>query len=465
MKKIALSLIILLTLPSILAINIKVEKQSSDETMIAGLKGPVVFDLEVTNFGETDNFEFYNLVGFEMFPVGTINIRSGQTEDVELKISPIGEFYERGSYTFGCFIRGQDATEKEEKLTFRIVELKDVFEIGSGEVDSDSNSIKIYIQNKVNFKFEEINTKFSSVFFDFEEKFDLDANERKEFDVQLNKEDIKKLMAGFYTLNAEISVDDEKANIEGVIKFLEKNLITTTKKDYGIIINTNIITKTNEGNVLEKSETIIKKNIISRLFTSFSPEPDIVERQGISVYYTWAREIKPGESIEIIVKTNWSFPFIVILLIIATVLLVKKYSRTDLILRKKISFVRAKGGEFALKVSVFAQAKKYIERVSIIDRLPPLVKIHERFGGEKPSRVDEKTRRIEWNFEKLEAGEIRMISYIVYSKIGVLGKFALPSAIAVYDREGKIKEAESNKVFFMAEQKKGMLKRNEIELF
>jgi hypothetical protein len=455
MKKIALSLIILLILPCVLAINIKVERQSSDETMIAGLKEHVVFDLEITNFGDTDNFEFYNLIGFKMFPVGTINIRSGQTEYVELKISPIGEFDERGSYTLQYFIRGQDATEKAEKLTFRIAELKDAFEIGSGEVDHDSNSIKIYIQNKVNFKFEEINTKFSSVFFDFEERFDLEANERKEFDVQLNKEDIKKLMAGFYTLNAEISVEDEKADIEGVVKFVEKNLIITTKKDYGIIINTMIITKTNEGNVLEKSETIIKKNIISRLFTSFSPEPDTVERQGTLVYYTWAREIKPGGSTEIVVKTNWLFPLIVILLIITTVLLVKRYSRTDLILRKKISFVRAKGGEFALKVSILAQAKKYIERVSIIDKLPPLVKVHERFGGEEPSRVDEKTRRIEWNFEKLEAGEIRMISYIIYSKVGILGKFALPSAIAVYDKEGKIKEAESNKAFFMAEQKKG----------
>ena len=56
--------------------------------------------------------------------------------------------------------------------------------------------------------------------------------------------------------------------------------------------------------------------------------------------------------------------------------------------------------------------------------------------------------------EKLEAGEMRMLSYIVYSKVGVIGKFALPTATAIYERDGEIQEAESNRVFFMAEQEK-----------
>ncbi len=39
-------------------------------------------------------------------------------------------------------------------------------------------------------------------------------------------------------------------------------------------------------------------------------------------------------------------------------------------------------------------------------------------------------------------------------KIGVLGKFALPTATAIYEKDGDIHEAESNKTFFMAEQLK-----------
>jgi len=72
---------------------------------------------------------------------------------------------------------------------------------------------------------------------------------------------------------------DKKIEIEEVIEFTESNILTITKKDYGVLINTKIITKTNEGNILEKSQTTLEKNILSRLFTSFSPEPDIVERK------------------------------------------------------------------------------------------------------------------------------------------------------------------------------------------
>ena len=454
MKKILIPLfIVLFVFPLISAINISIEKQSENEVLVADLGKPAVFDLKITNHGSNDNFEFYNLLGFTMFPVGTVNIGSGQTKIVQLGMTPIGKFNYRGLYTFEYFIRGSDDTEVKERLTFRAIDLEEAFEVGSGELDPESNSLEIYIYNKVNFDFGEMSAKFSSSFFKVEKEFSLGPNERENFNVTLNKDDFKALMAGFYTLKADVSAQGESADVEGIIKFVEKDILTTTKKDYGLIIYTQIVEKVNEGNVLVKSETVIKKNIISRLFTSFSPEPDSVDRSGFKVYYTWAREIKPSETLEISVRTNWLFPLLIIFFIVAIVLLAKQYSRTHLSLRKKISFVKAKGGEFALKVSIFAHAKKYVERVSIIDRLPPLVKIYEKFGREEPTRVDEKTRRIEWNFEKLEAGEIRILSYIIYSKIGVLGKFALPSATAVYEKGGEIHETESNKAFFVTEQR------------
>jgi len=43
----------------------------------------------------------------------------------------------------------------------------------------------------VNFNFEEINIKVTSAFFNLEETFSLDANQRKDFDIELNKENFK----------------------------------------------------------------------------------------------------------------------------------------------------------------------------------------------------------------------------------------------------------------------------------
>ena len=141
-----------------------------------------------------------------------------------------------------------------------------------------------------------------------------------------------------------------------------------------------------------------------------------------------------------------------ILLIIAIVILTKQFSRTNLSLKKRVTFVKAKGGEFALKVSVMITARKFVERVNVIDRLPPITKLHERFGGETPRKIDVHNRRLEWYFDRLQEGESRMISYIIYSRIGVLGKFALPKTTAIYEKDGEVHEAESNQAFFIAEQ-------------
>ena len=457
MKKRTFSLLLIFAvflLPLTQAINLDVEKQSSNEVMILGINDPAIFSLKIKNLGEGNNFQFYNLLGFSMAPKGTVYFNQGDEKNIELMIFPREDFNFKGLYTFKYFIRGEDGDEISKKLTLNVMNLEDVFEIGSGEINPESNSLEIYIENNADFNFDLVDAKFKSAFFEFEETFSLNPKERKNFEIILEKEDFEKLVAGFYTLSSEVNVDGKKIDLENVIKFVEKGILTTSKKDYGLLINTQLIEKKNDGNTITGTETIIKKNIISRLFTNFSPEPDIVEREGFNVNYTWVNELSPGEILKITVKTNWLFPLFVILFLVLAVVLAKQYSRTDIEMRKKVSFVRTKGGEFALKVTIFIKAKKYVERVNIMDRLPNLVKIHEKFGGEKPKRINEKTKRIEWDFEKLEIGETRILSYIIYSKIGILGKFALPTATAIYEKEGKIHETESNKAFFIAEQGK-----------
>ncbi len=455
MKKYIFVLAILMMFPLISSINVSVEKLSEEEVLVVDLEKPVKFELKMDNFGKGEDFEFYNLLGFQMFPSGKTYLPSGSSKIVEMGLYPIGNFKIRGYYTFSYYIRNQAGEEEKEELTFKVIELGEALAIGSGGLDPETNQLEVYIENLVNFDFDELNITFSSPFFESDQQTELKSKEKVSFNVDVNKDDFRKLMAGFYTLTADITSGSQKATIEGVVKFVEKDILTTSKKDYGFIISTKIIEKVNEGNTIKETETVLKKNILSRLFTSFSPEPDFAEREGNVVYYTWVNEIKPGETLEIIVKTNWLFPLVIILFIIAIVILAKQFSRTNLILRKRVHFVRAKGGEFGLKVSVFVNAKKYVEKVNVIDRLPPLVKIFHRFGGEEPTKVDENTRRIQWNFEKLEAGETRMLSYIIYSKVGVIGKFALPSTTAVYEKEGKVHEAISNKAFFVAEQRKG----------
>ncbi len=443
----------LLILPSVLAIDLEVEKLSSNEVIISELTQAAIFDLSITNNEESGLFTIYNLLGFETEPK-TVQISEGETKEFAFKIYLRDNFDYRGIYTLEYFLKNSKDESQPESLTFEIIDLEGVFEIGSGEISPETNSMEVFIHNTINFNFEDVDVSFNSAFFDLNKKFQLGPYGKKIFNVELDKEDFNKLMAGFYTLTADIEVENKKTNVEGVIKFVEKDILETSKKNYGFIINTELIKKVNEGNVVASSETLIKKNIISRLFTSFSPEPDIVNREGFNVHYTWSKEINPGETLEIVVRTNWLLPLLVIFFIVMIVFFAKQYSKTNVSLRKRVSFVRTKGGEFALKVTVFVSAKTHVERVSVIDRLPPMMKVYEKFGNEKPIRVSEHTRRIEWDLEDLDAGETRVLSYVVYSKVGVMGKFALPGATAVYEKDGKIHETESNRTFFVAEQRK-----------
>ncbi len=439
-----------LIVPLIIAMNLEVEKLSTNEVMILGLNEPATFDLRIHNLGASENIMFYSFFSQNIYPKGTIHLAGREAQDVTLKIYP-PEKIKTGYYIFNYYIRNDNDAEIPQTLTVNVINFPDAFEIGSAEFDSESKTLNVYVHNKVSFNFENISVAFSSPFFDFTKEFTLGPNQRNDFIVSLNKEDFKKLMAGYYTFQANIEAKGIVTNLEGTLKFSEKDIVTTNKKTYGIIINTNLIEKTNEGNVVAKTETVIKKNIVSRLFTHFSPEPNAVERQGFAVYYTWNNEIVPGEILKITVRTNWILPFAIILLIVLVVIVVKKTSNRNILLKKKVSFVNAKGGEFALKVMILVEAKNYIEKISVVDRLPFLTKVHEKFGGEHPSRIDEKNKRIEWNFERLQAGERRVFSYIIYSRIGILGKFVLPSATAVYEREGNVKEAQSNQAFFMLE--------------
>jgi hypothetical protein len=457
MRKIIFTVItLLLTLQLVSAMNLNIQPQSEDTAYILGSGMPIIYDLKITNNGNGDNFAFYDFFGSDISPKGTVNIGGAETKDISVAITPRSDLRQEGRIKFDLFIKGTNNDQIAYPLMVNVVKLENAFEVGAEEFQPDSNKVSVYIKNTIDFNFNNIQATFKSPFFNFEKTFTIGPYQKESFEVTLNKEDFRDLMAGFYTLNVDVTAGSQKATTEGTMKFSEKDIVTSSQDEYGLIINTQKITKTNEGNVVSKTSNVIRKTLLSRLFTTFSPEPTSVDKKGLSVYYTWDAELKPGESLNIVVRTNWLLPLLAVLLVIAIVILTKQFSRTNLSLKKKVTFVNAKGGEFALKVSTIVTARKFVERVNVIDRLPMLVKLHEKFGGEMPAKVDEKARKIEWHFDKLQPGESRIISYIIYSKVGVLGKFALPTARAVYEKDGTVHESESNHAFFLADQLKNV---------
>lgn len=448
-KQVLLFVIVLcfLLLQIVSAINIEVEKQAVNEVVIPELDNSAIFDFTIKNNGAADNFEIYSLLDIDFSPKGTFYISSGETKEIRLEVKP-GESVKKneGYYNFAYKIRGSTGT-KEERLMIRIVKIEDAINLWTDEINPYSEKTKVYVENKERFDFPEMEAEFSSAFFEFKETFSLKSLETKSFEIKLDKEKIKGLVAGMYILEANIKINNTQERLEGTIDFLEKPGISTQESAKGIFIRRHEIEKKNDGNTKTLVIIAISKNWLERIFTNF--DTPYYKKEGST--YFWQRELNPGESLKVVATTNWLILILLIVAIVVIIILSRIYLVSDLILKKRITHVKTKGGEFALKVTILAKARRYIERVSVIDKLPPMLKLYERYGTIAPDRIDEKNRRVEWNIESLNEREEAIFSYIVYSKIGVVGRFSLPSATAVYERNGKVKEASSNRVFFLSE--------------
>ena len=227
-----------------MAIDLDIEQKEAKNVMVVGLNTPAVFNLEITNNDNSDEFSFFNLVGYTMEPKDPVQINRDETKDVVVKFYPREDLSIRNFYAVQYFIRGSDSSEQVEKLTVKVIDLKDAFEIGAEDIDPESNSLNIYIHNKENFDFGDMNVKFDSRFFDLEKDITLGPNEREDFAIELNKDDFKEAIAGFYTIGAEITVDDLTAEIEESIKFVEKEIVEDTTTEQGGVISVILIEKT-----------------------------------------------------------------------------------------------------------------------------------------------------------------------------------------------------------------------------
>ncbi len=442
---------LLLTLVS--AINLDVSSKEISNIAIRDLNEPAVFELTIRNLEETSSFEIYSLVGVDISPEEKFTIISGGTRKIEIQVMP-QDSKPKGFFTFEYRIKNLKNEIQKESLTINIADLADAFSITPENINPKSETIKILIKNKANLYFQDLEVKMNSAFFEFEKIVQLNPKETKEFEIPIDKEKLKKLDAGNYLLNTKIKTQGETGETESIIKFLAQEDIETTETTEGSIIIRNEIIKKNLGNVRKTIGINAKKNLISYLFTTLNIAPTETEIKGFTMNYYWEKELIPNEEFKVIIKTNWFFPLIVIIFIIALFILIKKSVETDLMLRKKVSFIKTKGGQFALKISLRIKSKKFIERINVIDKLPSLVHLYERYGAIKPNKIDLNNRRIEWNVPSLNKDEERLFTYIIYSKIGIIGKFELPSAKAVYEKQGKIKETTSNRSFFINEPKR-----------
>lgn len=449
---------ILLSISFISAINLDVSVKPISDSYIIDLDQPAKFDLVIKNNGPMDGFEIYSLVGVNILPDLTYNLASGETRTISIEAVPQDALKSRkGFFTFEYLIRDSKGETQKEKLSMNIVDLADAISIESENLNPNSENIKLNLKNTLMNDFDEVKLTMKSAFFDYDSTFPLKALETKELIISVDKERLKKLTAGQYIIETQIKTSGKIADKQVIVKFLEQENIETIESESGVLVRRLEISKNNIGNVKKRVSITLNKNLIAYLFTTTNIVPTSSEFKGFSKYYTWEEELSPGESLKVDMETNWLYPILIIILIIVLFFLIKRYVEKDITFRKTVSYVNTRGGEFALKVHLRVKAKRYVERIKIVDKIPSLVSLYDKFGAVSPDKIDMINKRLEWNVEALNKGEERIFSYIIYSKIGIVGRFELPSARAIYEKDGEVKDTNSNRSFFINEPKRSRM--------
>ena len=160
--------------------------------------------------------------------------------------------------------------------------------------------------------------------------------------------------------------------------------------------------------------------------------------------------ILPGKEAEVRVRVNYLYPVIVILLILLGAWALWQVLKTDVVVRKRAVVVRTKGGEFALKIMLNVRARRSVDNAVLHDYVPAVAKLYENYGR-TPDVVDASSRRLSWKLGAMNAGESRVFSYVIYSKVHTVGKFELPTASVNYKRGDNVRHSYSNKAFVVSE--------------
>lgn len=416
--------------------------------IVPELNNPATVELVIKEV-VAGTYNVYTLNDVLIKPESNFELENG-TNVVNLKIYPTSALDIEGLYAFTYTLMKSTGEKYNSKLVVDIVPISEAFEISSDSNIPEGDKIRFYVENKANANFSNLTFKFSSLLFNLEETFDLAAFEKKEFKVKVG--DLNKIEAGSYLIEADILTLEGIKTLEGKIYLGEKKGVETSQDLSGLLIRTETINKINNGNVVEDISVFIERGLFSRLFTTFNIEPISVEVNGATVSYGWSSKLGPGEIFVVKAKTNYLVPSLILLALALVVWSYKKYTTKKLVILKSVAPVRTKGGQFALRVRLVLKAKENLKNVSLVDKIPQMVKVHEKFETSKPDKVDFKSRRIEWNLGDLQTGEERSFSYVIYSKIGIVGKFALPEAVSLFEKEGDIHEVKSNSVFFLSKQ-------------
>ena len=196
----------------------------------------------------------------------------------------------------------------------------------------------------------------------------------------------------------------------------------------------------------------IETTLIKNLFMTTSPRAELVKENG-KQYLVWQVEVGPDRTTLIYTTENYRPIVVIAILIIAAIVLYFLF-RSPIVVRKSIGNIgMSEGGisEAKVVVRVKNRSAKQITNIEVMDNLPHIAHVEKELsiGSMQPHAVlnhPKKGVMIKWAIETLEAGDERVLSYRMKSRLPILGEFSLPAASARTQVGNKVIISNSNRV-------------------
>ncbi len=435
-----------------------------DASKDAEAGGTAEYYLNITNHQDLrdiyrithDELDFYPFSDFARNVViepAQLKLNSGESGTFKIILKILDTAAQDKSYETPLSVTSLTEEEISEEFTVKtfVVSPEDVImifpEIPSEMTPGENYKIKFRFKNRGNIPLENYEVLISSDLPQLQKSFITDFGPKEEILEIVDLTTSETLLPGDYVVN--VKVYDSKSRTKGSYSSAftinkNENILETKDKEGGFFKKTRKIIKENEGNVRSEQEIVADVNLFSRIFSSASPEPKVIDGD-----YVWKFELDPGEKFVAEYTTNYRPLIYGILLIILATLGMHYLLERSVIIRKRMYKIRRTPDGFSeLKILIHLKNgnSQPIKNVRIMDVLPNTMASSEEFGTLKPTTVQQGTRgrRFIWDIAELSPGEERIISYKIKSLVKLIGETKLPPAIVNYTTsKGKVKSEHS----------------------
>ncbi len=298
--------------------------------------------------------------------------------------------------------------------------------------------IRLKLINTKNVALNNINIKLKSDFFEENKVISLAPSESETLDFPEQLSESTKF--GVYPITALVRLDDKiLANFTTEMRVGSYPKVTEIKSPRsGFLLDVFEITKTNEGNSVSHEAVTKKLTGFQSRFTKTNPKPSSIAKQDPGYLYTWEFDLQQGESKTVTIETNYRGFFSALVIIIIILVVIYVLTKREIDIRKKIvSIKKDSDGSSTIKISISVKNKGLtkLNNIKVMDRVPSLVEVPHEFGTAHP-KITHGPHGIQliWDITVLNPKEERIFSYMAKSKLQVIGKATIPSAVAKYTK-------------------------------